>query len=193
MENSRHFTTFAQNLQKLIMTYDEFTTIFLPQLADHYQKGSLPFHALVDVDLWKRVFPDLNAAPNQVQWYNVKLEAFDLNDREGTLLLTYSLPIRFNKKEAKFIAMRIDNMSHTLSYYILRRPSSVNDYWDIFQYNFATGKEVYVNKLDSTDSLREFRNYLATLPADYVAEEETFIQVIKKQFNPRNLFDIALT
>ena len=42
------------------MNISEFTNIFLPQLLSQYIDGDLPFHALVDTDLWKQVFPETN-------------------------------------------------------------------------------------------------------------------------------------
>jgi len=174
------------------MNYKEFTQIFLPQLASEYRDGALPFHALVDVDLWRQVFPDFNAVPGQVQWYTVKLNAFSLNDAEQTLLLTYSLPERREKEEAKFIGLRINNMTHSLNYYLLRRPSVVDEAWNLFQYNFTEKKEIFVQKIDCTDSLREFRNFIERLPNEEKTEESIF-SLFKRKINPRSILTSTLT
>lgn len=181
------FSVYLQQFKNgLTMNYKEFTQIFLPQLASEYRDGTLPFHALVDVDLWRQVFPDFNAKPGQVQWYTVKLNAFQLNDEGENLLLTFTLPERREEKEAKFIGMRINNMAHTLRFYLLRRPSVVDEPWEIFQYNFDLKKEIFVRKMDSTDSLREFKNNIERLPDTDIVEESLF-SFLKKKINPHNL------
>lgn len=174
------------------MNYSEFSHIFLPQLAKEYREGTLPFHALVDIDLWRQVFPDMNAKPGQVQWYTIKLNAYSLNDDNNSLLLTYSLPERREKEEAKFIGLRINNINRTLTYYILRRPSVVDEHWDLYQYNFAQQHEDFVQKIQTTDSLREFRNCIEHL-SQTAQPGESLISLFKKHIDPRNILTMALS
>lgn len=174
------------------MNYKEFSQIFLPQLASEYREGTLPFHALVDIDLWRRIFPDFNSEPGQVQWYNVKLNAFSLSDDENTLLLTFSLPERRDKEEAKFIGLRINNMAKTLTFYLLRRPSVVDEAWNLFQYNFTERKEIFVQKMESTDSLREFKNCIERLP-NQDKDPDSLFSFIKKKINARNILNSAIS
>lgn len=176
------------------MNYTEFSDTFLPQLASDYLEGRLPFHALVDMDLWKRIFPDMNAAPGQVQWYNIKLTNFSLNDVENTLLITYSLPERRDKNEAKFIGMRINNMQQTLNFYLLRRPSNYDDLWNLFQYDFKNKQEIFIKKIEATDSLFEFKNCIERLPNSLqTSHTESFFSYLKNRFDPRALINIAVS
>jgi len=188
--------TFLVHLQQtknyFEMNYKEFSQIFLPQLAADYREGSLPFHALVDIDLWQKLFPDRNATPGQVQWYNVKLNAFDLNDEENSLLLTFSLPLYKVKEEAKFIGLRINNMQNSLTYYILRRPTYNDDPWNLYQYNFKENKEVFLQKIQSTDSLREFKYCIERLP-NKESEQVSILDSIKNVFKGRNFLETALS
>lgn len=161
------------------MNYKEFTQTFLPSLAKEYREGNLPFHALIDFDLWRRVFPDQAAAPGQVQWYAVKLNAFCLNDEERTLLLTFSIPLLNRRDEVKFVGMRINNKQNTLTYYLLRRPRYNDELWDLFQYDFENNQEIFIQKNNGTDSLREFRNTIELLK-NGDTEPVSLFDVIKK-------------
>lgn len=148
------------------MTYREFTDEFLPTLANLYrmQEANFDFHSLVDLDLWQRVFPSKLGVADQIQWYAIKRNAFVLDDTVGSLLITYSLPEPQHANDAKFAAMRIDRDTHKLQYYTLRRPAYIDDPWDINQYSFEKKKEIFAQKLQATDSLREFKCAISRLP-----------------------------
>lgn len=139
------------------MTYKDFTDKFLLKLARFYRSGEVSLHGLVDIDLWKKVFPDNDAKHGDILWSNVSFNAFTLDDEENSLLIVYSIPQENEVGRAKFIAMRFDNKRHSLLYYTLRRPKYYDDAWDIFQYDFSSGKNYYIQKIGGTDSLREFK------------------------------------
>lgn len=148
------------------MTYREFTDEFLPTLAALYrmQEANFDLHSLVDLDLWQRVFPCKPGVVDQIQWYAIKRDAFVLDDATGSLLITFSLPEPQHANDAKFAAMRINRGTHELQYYTLRRPTYIDDPWDINQYSFEKKKEVFAQKLQATDSLREFKSAISRLP-----------------------------
>lgn len=148
------------------MTYREFTDEFLPTLATLYRKQEANFglHSLVDLDLWQRVFPCKPGVADQIQWYAIRRNAFVLDDSVGSLLITFSLPEPQHTDDAKFVAMRIERGTHTLQYYTLRRPRYIDDPWDINQYSFEKQKEIFRQKLQATDSLREFKCAISRLP-----------------------------
>lgn len=138
------------------MTYSDFAEKFLPQLAELYLNKQLPFHGLVDFDLWKKVFPEGQDLTHPFYWNRIKFNAFPLGDEESSLLLVYSIPMNNTPKEIQFIGIRFDKNRNHLNYYTLRRPRFYDDFWNIFQYNFKTSQEIYLEKLQGTNSIREF-------------------------------------
>lgn len=149
-----------------------FVDHFLPQIVSGYADGQLPFHSLVDFDLWRRIFPEGNAE-KQFHWYQVSLTCNPLQD--GSLLLTFILPEPTASNEPKFAAIRLKpaaNDKRRCIYYTLRKPASVFDQWDIYQLPFdssdATPDEpghscrdrlpepAFCRKIQDTDSLRNF-------------------------------------
>ena len=144
------------------MTITEFTDTFLPHLTSLYVEGSLPLHGLVDVDLWRQVFPEQGAAGSkQFHWYEVGLTCNPLQDQ--TLLLTYTLPQPIVKGHPKFVAIRIDPQARDARravIYTLRKPASIYDQWDIYYLPFpnqnSRQEQKFRIKIEGTDSLRNF-------------------------------------
>lgn len=145
------------------MTYHEFTDNFILTLAKKYRNNEMPLHALVDIDLWRKVLPDNVSQDNNFHWYNIKLNAFMLEDELRSMLIVYSIPIFNRQNEIKFIGLRFDNNRKRLLYYSLRRPKYNDEAWEIFQYDFEHNEQVFINKIKGTDSLREFRNNIETI------------------------------
>lgn len=165
------------------MTYIEFANHFLPQLATHYIKNQIPFHGLVDFDLWKKVFPDGQQASNPFYWNRIKFNAFILDDDARSLLIVYSIPLQNQPKEAQFIGIRLDNNRKQVNLYALRRPRFYDELWDVFQYNFETHNEVFIDKLKGTNSLREFCVGVQRLPfTANNAKPSLFDRIVTKVF-----------
>ncbi len=164
------------------MTYFEFTNHFLPQLAQLYLNKEIDFHALVDFDLWKKVFPDVPKADGSFYWNRISFNAFALNDPESSLLLVYNLPLQNTPKEAQFIGIRFNNNRTRLNMYVLRRPRFYDEFWDVFQYNFELGKEIFIEKLRGTNSLREFCADIQRLPFSSSNKPSLFDRIVTKVF-----------
>lgn len=95
------------------MNVIEFSDTLLPHLLLSYTRGEIPFHALVDLDLWRQLFPDdaarlddAEALAPQFDWHEVRIAGHSLPD--GTLLLTYTLPQPKAPGDPKYAAIRID-------------------------------------------------------------------------------------
>lgn len=144
----------------LTMTIKEFTDIFLPTLIQDYNSGHIDFHGLLDVDTWRRVFPDNRNVPHDFLWYQIKLNAFLLKD--GTGLIVYSLLEPNIAGERKFIGIRFDNKSRDVHYYILVRPRFYDSPWEIYQYSFSSRKYVFDFVINGTHSLRDFVNTIGS-------------------------------
>ena len=138
------------------MTIQEFTDNFLPTLSLKYKRGEMDLHALVDIETWRKVFPDNREVYHDFLWYQIKLNSFALKD--GTGLIVYSLPEPNKTGERKFIGIRFDNKSRDLSYYVLERPRFYDATWEIYQYSFANHKYVFDYMINGTHSLRDFVN-----------------------------------
>lgn len=142
------------------MNISEFTNIFLPHLLSQYIDGDLPFHALVDTDLWKQVFPETNKPGEKpgILWYQIQLNSFALQD--GTLLLTFSLPEPNQANLPKFAGIRLKRETNEAVYYVLYKPKFYDDQWDIHYLPLPQGKEKmkleFKCKIDGTSSLRNF-------------------------------------
>ena len=165
LENSKKLLIFATNNQLFIlyaptMTIKEFTDIFLPSLVQLYKNGQLDFHALLDMDIWRKIYPDSREEPHDFLWYQIKLNAFALKD--GTGLIVYSLLEPNMSGERKFIGIRFDNKSRDVHYYILVRPRFYDSPWEIFQYSFASRKFVFDYVINGTHSLRDFVNTIGS-------------------------------
>ena len=142
------------------MNISDFTHIFLPNLVKEYCDGELPLHGLIDVELWKQIFPD-TANPRELGhffWYQIRLNSFGLQDQ--TLLLTFTLPTPLSKGQPKFAGIRLDRNTREAHYYLLTKPQSVEDQWDIFWLPLPKGSQKmkleFCRKIDGTDSLRNF-------------------------------------
>lgn len=167
------------------MKIKDFTYTFLPTLVEAYLRKELPFSALVDLDIWKELFPyDSTSAGVDLPWSQVKLLAKPLDD--GTLILIYSLPEPMDTKIAKFVAVRIDRDSidsyNKLSkseqksdncpvrYYALVRPLYHDDIWDIMQFDLSNTKRYNLDNMswymknNGTWSLRAFVNTIENQP-----------------------------
>jgi len=138
------------------MTIKEFSDIFLPTLAYQYKNGELDFHALVDIDTWKNIFPDNRSVYHDFLWYQIKLNSFSLKDGSG--LIVFSLPEPNKAEERKFIGIRFDNISRNLLYYVLVRPRFYDATWEIHQYSFTSRKFIFDCMNNGTSSLRDFKN-----------------------------------
>lgn len=143
------------------MNITEFTQTFLPHLLRDYVSRQAELHSLVDVELWKMVFPDrpdLTRLDGSFLWYQIRLNGFELKDH--TLLLTYTLPTPLAKGQPKFAAIRIDRSLRQAHYYLLLKPQRIDDQWDIFWIPFPKAAEKmkleFLCKIDGTDSLRNF-------------------------------------
>ena len=140
------------------MTYTEFTDYFLPTLAISYRSGKFNFHALVDFDLWKKVFPDEGNRNDEVQWSEISFNAFTLNDKEKSLFVVFAMPERIVPNEAKFVGFRLDNNRKRIACYSLRRPKYHDDPWKVFLYDYKDKKNFFITELMGTHSMREFIN-----------------------------------
>ncbi len=146
------------NTHTIVMTYQDFTNIFIPNLARLYREKKISLHGLVDFHTWSQVLPEPDELTNDFQWKKISFNAFSLEDEENSLLLVYSIPLFNQKKEAEFIGIRLNNNRDKLILYSLRRPRYNDDPWDICQYDFDKGDEVFLDKIKGTDSMREFMN-----------------------------------
>ena len=143
-----------------LMNITEFTDIFLPNLLALYIDGELPFHSLVDTDLWKQVFPETTNTDNKpnILWYQIQLNSFALQD--GTLLLTYTLPEPSQANQPKFVGIRLNRETNEAVYYVLYKPKFYDDQWDIWYLPLPQGQQKmkleFKCKIDGTSSLRNF-------------------------------------
>lgn len=145
------------------MTLHEFIYTFLPQLVNLFQQGQLPFHSLVDFELWQRIYPNYRQLERQeFSWNAISLNAFQLPDQ--TILLVYTLPEPMKFKETKFIGIRIDRKVQKAVYYLLQRPQFYDDQWDIFTLPNLNENKQYIQKIIGTWSLRDFVHTIETLP-----------------------------
>lgn len=165
------------------MTYKEFSETFLLDLARSYRNGKIPFHALVDKDLWQRIFLDNETGIHSLRWYNIKINPYLLSDSESSLLIVFSIPIQNLSKETKFIGMRFNSNRSTILFYSLCRPHYVDEAWDIFQYDFERSEYTFVSKIHGTDSLREFRNNIERIP--FREKPSIFERVLSRIINKR--------
>lgn len=175
-----------------------FTDDFLPRLVARYVDGKLPLHAMLDIDLWRQLFPDDGQA-EQFHWYQISITSNPLQD--GTLLLTFILPEPTTARAPKFAAIRIpaDHVtSRSAILYILRKPASIFDQWDIYQTAFTPIQEDeaeqgtkaearryearFCCKIQDTDSLRNFVFTVQQNPYDPAAQPDTIIDKAKQFF-----------
>lgn len=140
-----------------------FTDIFIPRLVSLYVDGELPIHALVDFDTWKKVYPEgLSSGDiNTFHWYQFSLTCNQLKD--GTLLFTFILPTAMRHGDPQFAAIRLDpqdKIERKAVYYVMRRPSNIDDQWDIFWIPFPKANDKmelkFCKKVEDTNSLRNF-------------------------------------
>ena len=144
------------------MEIAEFTNTFLPGLLNLYVEGQMPTHALFDIDLWRKLFPDTPATtPEQIRWKQITFTCHPLQD--GTLLFTYILPEPLVAGRPKFAAFRLertDSDDKRIAYYVMRKPARYDDPWDILSRSFSSGTKdnelSFLCKVDGADSLRNF-------------------------------------
>lgn len=156
------------------MTYQEFSDKFLVTLASAYRNGTLDLHALIDFNLWKRVFPEEYGNHLRVQWNKISFNAFTLSDSTNSLLLVYKIPEAFKHREAGFIGIRLDNNRKDLYYYSLRHPQYHDEPWMIYQYDFKKSQNIFIEDIHGTNSMREFKASIERMPC----QEPTFFQRI---------------
>lgn len=142
------------------MNIEEFTNYFLPQLIKEYTLGNIPFHGLVDIDTWKKVFPDTYGT-DQFHWYEISFTCNRLQD--DSLLLTYKFPQPTLANQPKFAAIHLNPENapnDEIDYYVLRKPTSIYDAWSIYGVSISDSAEEpelsYIRKIEGTDSLRNF-------------------------------------
>lgn len=163
------------------MTYLEFTDNFMLHLARSYRNNQIQFHALVDTDLWRKILPDTGNDATGFHWYNIKLNAFTLSDKENSLLIVYSMPVLNKPREVKFIGLRLDSKRSSLLFYTLRRPKYNDEAWDICQYDFDDNTSIFIDKIQGTDSLREFRNNIERI--EFREKQPAYIRLRSKFMN----------
>jgi len=162
----------ANNINYSYMDLNDFSKIFLPNLVSEYVKGTLPLHALVDLDTWKKVFPDKGYKQSkQFPWYQVEFTCNALKDR--TILLSFILPQPKKYGEAKYAAIRLNPEEHAQRravYYILTKPQNYDDQWDIHYLPLPLGADKmelkFKQKITGTDSLRNFVYDVQQIPFD---------------------------
>lgn len=164
LEYSKILSIFAlENQATSYMDIIQFTKIFLPNLASEYAKGTLPLHALVDVDLWKKVFPDGKGTrrSDKVHWQQVEFTCCQLLDH--SLLFTFILPQPKRQGEPRFAAFRImlaSQSPRTIVYYLLTKPQSDDDPWDILYLPLPLGADKmelkFKQKISGQENLRNF-------------------------------------
>lgn len=168
------------------MNISEFTDIFLPHLLAQHIDGELPFHALVDTDLWKQAFPESNRPDDKqgILWYQIQLNSFALQD--GTLLLTYTLPEPSKAGQPKFAGIRFNRSTGEAIYYVLYKPKFYDDQWDIWHLPFPQGKQKmkleFKCKIDGTSSLRNFIFTVQQLKFNGDDYGTTLISMFKRRF-----------
>ena len=125
------------------MDITQFSKIFLPRLVLEYVKNRMPFHALVDFDLWMKVFPEpVHKRSTQIRWSQVQFTCHPLPDR--TLLFIFILPQPKKYGEVKFAAIRLNPEEHVerrAVYYVLTKPQSADDPWDISYLPLPLGED----------------------------------------------------
>ncbi len=167
------------------MNISEFTDIFLPNLLAEHIDGKLPFHALVDKDIWKQVFPESKNATEKAEilWYQIDLNYHILQD--NTLLITYSLPEPSKPNLPKFAGIRLDRKNNQAIYYALYKPKFYDDQWDIFYLPLPQGREKmkmeFKCKIDGTSSLRNFVPTVQQLKFDSEDYGTTLMSLFKRR------------
>lgn len=168
------------------MNISEFTDIFLPHLLAEHIAGELPFHALVDTDLWKQVFPETNNVNEKpgILWYQIQLNSFSLQD--GTLLLTYTLPEPSQVGQPKFAGIRLNRATNEAVYYVLYKPKFYDDQWDIMYLPLPQGQQKmkmeFKCKIDGTSSLRNFVFTVQQLKFTSEDYGTTIMDLFKRRF-----------
>ena len=138
------------------MTFQEFTYIFIPQLAYSYQCGDLPLCVFFDHKLWMDLFPlspDWQQTPGEFLWQRMRFTAHILED--DTLLIVYELPTPSRIGEDKYLGIRVDRKQHDVVVYTLRRPRLLSNPWEIHQLALPEGKAVFHSVMPSTEWERE--------------------------------------
>ena len=144
------------------MDTTEFSKIFLPNIVSEYLRGTRPLHALVDIDAWKKVYPNQgHKRGNRIRWNQVEFTCYALQDR--TLLLTFILPQPEKYGEVKYVAIRLKPEEHDEKQsviYVLTKPQDPDDKWDISYLPLPLGAEKmelkFKQKISGTDNLRNF-------------------------------------
>lgn len=170
------------------MTKNEFTKVFLPHIIAEYIKGTLPFHALVDLDTWKKVFPDVELTQkNQIQWHEVVLTCNPLSD--GTLLLSFVLPRPRNYEEIEYAAIRLNPQEHAVRravYYVLSKPPREEDNWDILYLPLSQESESFElkfkKKIRGSDNLCNFVHDVQQIDFDDNSYNWSFFDGLKSYF-----------
>ena len=146
------------------MDTNQFSKIFLPRLVFEYVRGTMPFHALVDLDLWTKVFPNpVHKRSTQIRLSQVSFFCQILSDR--TLLIIFILPQPKKYGEVKFAAIRLNPEEHVerrAVYYVLTKPQSADDSWDISYLPLPLGEDKmelkFKKKASAADDLCNFIN-----------------------------------
>lgn len=122
----------------------------------------MPFHALVDLDLWTKVFPDpVHKRSTQIRLSQIQFSSKILPDR--TFLIIFILPQPKKPGDAKFAAIRLNLEEHDerrAVYYILTQPQSSDDPWDISYLPLPLGADKMEVKFKQKASGDDMRNFI---------------------------------
>ncbi len=133
------------------MTLHDFTFKFLPRLVDGYEAGTLPFHSLIDMDTWRKVFP---MSEDEVIWFQIRFNAISL--RAQTIMLIYQLPDPTRKGDVKYIALIVDRTKRKTTFMMLCRPHYYDEPWVICRLEGDLHTQIGVlNKVPSSRNFAE--------------------------------------
>ena len=170
----------------------QFTNIFLPHLVFEYVRNTMPFHALVDLDLWKKVFP--YKGHKRSPQINLSLVQFCCQAlQDGTLLIVFILPQPKKSGEAKFAAIRLKPEEHTIRrvvYYTLSKPQSEDDPWDICYLPLPLGADKmevkFQQKASGGDDMCNFIRDVQQIDFDDDSYNKSFLDDLRNLFG--NIF-----
>ncbi len=174
----------------------QFSKIFLPRLVFEYVRGTMPLHALVDIDTWKKVFPDQgHKRSNHILWNQIEIFCQALPDR--TLLIIFKLPQPKKYEEVKYAAIRLNPEVHdekSAVYYVLSKPQSSEDLWDISYLPLPLGEDKmelkFKQKASGADDLCNFIYDVQQIDFNDESYNKSFIDGLRDMigniFKPQN-------
>lgn len=168
------------------MTTIEFTQTFLPHLVELYVDGKLPLHGLVDIELWKRIYPEqLDSNLQKLHWDQIGFTCHKENN--GILLITFMLPKPTCPGEALYLSIRLRPQARDTRravIYTLRQPANRQDAWDIYYLPLPNkqGKleQKYRVKLEGEVSLRNYVKAVQQIAFDDDQYDDTIFGRLRK-------------